>query len=239
MNSLDLISRFAFSPNKLGYCGLDSAQQAFYDCIVDGRCSTVREEVKQFKGLYPYLKTIGEVLDKDWLDYEVVEAYVLGNDCLKKFKVEHYDLLVKNLADQGLPGFFIEEVAKKKPKAFIPLHLFNVLHIGVGQITGSVEYNLENVNNCMVRWGKVTEVDMKRELARVKINSLIIPKRGSQGKYQISNYKYQTNFTPEFVPGLQVGDMVAVHWGQVVKVLEDEEVKSLEKWTKYLLKALV
>ena len=40
------------------------------------------------------------------------------------------------------------------------------------------------------------------------------------------------------MPGLQVGDMVAVHWGQVVKVLKDEEVKGLKYWTKKLLRGL-
>jgi hypothetical protein len=234
MNVLQLCARFAFSPNQLGYCGLDSAQKAFYDCIVNGKCEAVREEMKQFKALYPYLKTIGEVLNKDWLDYEVVEAYWLGNESLKKFKPEHYEILIKNLAAQGLPDFFIEEIGKKKPKTFIPLHLFNVLHIGVGQITGSVKYNLENVNNCMVRWGEVLETDEKRKSVQVMLKSLINPKSG----YQITNIKYQIIYVPEFLPDLIKGSTVAVHWGQVVKVLEKVEVENLEKWTKTVLTSL-
>ena len=40
----------------------------------------------------------------------------------------------------------IDELRESPPKKFIPTHLFQVLHVGVGKASGSVEFNLETIN---------------------------------------------------------------------------------------------
>jgi len=154
--ALQFCARFALQPNLLGFCGRNSAPAKLFDCIVNGNCDGVREELEKFIVLNPYLQTIAEITGKDPFSYEVIEAYWLGNDLLKQIKLEHYQILITNLAKQGVPDFLIAEIKNKIPKEFIPIHLFNILHVGVGKASGSVPFNLGSINNCMVRWGKVS-----------------------------------------------------------------------------------
>jgi hypothetical protein len=158
IRSLQLLSHFALPPNKLQYCGKNSAAKAFADCITKDKCNQVKKETKHFIVLWPYLKTIGEATNKDPFSYDVVEAYWYGNDLLKQIKPSHYQLLLKNLQTQGVPKFLIDELKEKPPKKFVPIHLFNILHVGVGRASGAVPFNLKNVNHCMIRWGEITNI---------------------------------------------------------------------------------
>lgn len=232
--ALQLLSRFSSPPNHFGYCGLDTASQAFARCITTGDCQGVAPEISHFKGLYPYLQTIGQVTGKHYLDYHVIKAYWIGGDLLKQFKPKHYQILIKHLENQGLPDFFIAEVAANKPKAFIPLHLFNVIHIGVGKITGSVETNLENVNHCMVRWGSITKLDSKTHTLTAKLRSLT---KTNHKLFAISNKLTKVSYNPAFLTP-KVGDTVAVHWKSATKILTVKEEKNLSHWTKTLITSL-
>lgn len=273
VRALQLCARFALMPNQLGYCGLDSAPAKFKRLITRqssksayGRTdkqlvNDVTEELKKFPVLYPYLKTIAEVANLDKFSYPVIEAYWLGNDLLNQFKMEHYDLLLKNFAEQGVPDWLVNEMKGKKPKAFIPIHLFNILHVGVGRVTGSVPFNLESVNNCMVRWGQVVSAtklndrsfDQKKQhmitgsrdhKVLVKLKSLelkketMIKRNNKNSSYNLHITDFQALYIPDFVPDLKVGDKVGVHWGFVAKVLEEKEIVNLEKWTQKILSSL-
>lgn len=231
--SLQLTSRFSFPPNHFGYCGLDSASIAFSKCITSGDCESVPGEIPHFKGLYPYLKTIAEVTGLDYLDYKVIEAYWLGGDLLSQFKPEHYAILIKHLKAQNLPDFFIDEVAKNQPKVFIPLHLFNVIHIGVGKITGSVETNIDNINHCMIRWGTVTKIDRENHTITISLNSL--KQVGKQ--FAISNTPTTISYNPNFLSP-KIGDTIAAHWKSAVKILTAKEQNNLSHWTNQLISGL-
>ncbi|MDO8515049.1 MAG: hypothetical protein Q7S14_00985, partial [bacterium] len=62
----------------------------------------------------------------------------------------------------GVPDWLVDDLKNHPPKKFIPTHLFQVLHVGVGRASGSVPFNQETINNCMVsvqngaayHWGK-------------------------------------------------------------------------------------
>lgn len=227
--ALELISRFAYCPNNLGFCGLESAGKKFVDCVSEGRCEGVAEELPEFKVLHPYLQMIAEVTGKHWLDYEVAEAYWLGNDLLEEFGDEHYDVLMDWFLKQGLPDFFVEEVRNERPKTFIPVHLFNILHVGVGRVTASVERNLENINQCMVRWGEVTKVE--DEQVTVELHSLVT-------ESEIGVSSVTVDYMPEFLPEVGLGDIVALHWKAAVMRLDEGQVENLEKWTRRLVEGL-
>jgi hypothetical protein len=235
IKALQLCSRFSYTPNKLGFCGLSSANKVFKECILNNKCDKVEMELSHFKALYPYLQTIEQVTGKPMFSYEAVKAYWLGNDLLKQFKSEHYQILIDNLQKKGLPDFFIDKIAKKKPKVFIPFHLFNILHIGVGQITGSVPFNLSSINNCMIRWGKI-KLKVKREKLKVDLYSL----EKSSSRYKLVKKEEMVKFDPIMVGDLKISDEVLVHWGWVVEKVKSEKlkVKSLKQWTEYLIKSL-
>lgn len=231
-SALQLESRFSLSPNSLGYCGKKSATAKFKSCIANGECDGVKDELKNFIVLYPYLKTLSKIIKKPFYSYSVIESYWLGNDELKKAKQLDYLLLLENFKKQGVPDFFVDDLKLKKPKKFIPNHLFHVLHVGVGKASGAVPFNLETINNCMIRWGKVQSLTKKE--AVVELNSI----KGSR-VYSLTKNKERIPFNSRFTPELKVGDIVAVHWNMIVKALNIEEEKNLTFWTNKVLAEIV
>ncbi len=160
--ALQLACQFAIPPNALGYCGTSSGTKHLIACKEKGVCDQVEEELKKFIVLYPYLKTISLVTGLEEFSYEVVEAYCLGNDLLNKFNPGHYGILLKNFQDQGVPVWLLTELKSHPPKKFYPTHAFQVLFVGVGRASGSVPFNRETINNCLItvkgktayHWGK-------------------------------------------------------------------------------------
>jgi hypothetical protein len=251
--ALQLCSRFALTPNQLGYCGKDSAPAKLQKCVVTSDCSRVEEELKKFIVLNPYLQTIAKATDLSPFSYEVIEAYWLGSDLLDQIKLKHYDLLLENFISQGVPDFLVEELKNKQPKKFIPIHLFNILHVGVGRASGSVPFNIDSINNCMLRWGTVSKVNKNESTAQVEVTSLKAVSsfnpltEGSSRKQSAStsgiSYEFAQriktfNFNPAFTPNLKVGDNVAVHWGFIPKILSKDEQKKLSFYTKLLIENL-
>jgi hydrogenase maturation factor len=229
IKALQLEARFSLPPNSLGYCGRDSAAEKFKDCIINGKCKNVEEEVKHFIVLYPYLETIAEITKLPVFSYEVIEGYWIGNDLLKRAKPEHYDLLLKNFEKQGVPDFFVKELKQKPPKIFIPNHLFQVLHVGVGRASGAVPFNLKSINNCMIRWGEVIRIQKEK----VVINLYSLELKNKTYKLIVNKETFPIN--TELVPGLKTGDIVVVHWNMAVKILTKDEEKKLKYWTKQCL----
>ena len=168
ITALQLAARFSLPPNSLGYCGRDSAPEKFKNCIINEECEGIEEELTKFIVLHPYLSTISEIINRDKFSYQVIDAYCIGNDQLKKATNEHYNLLLENFSRQGVPDWLVDELKSTPPKEFIPHHLFQVLNVGVGRASGSVPYNLETISNCMIRWGKVKEITDNQ--AKVTLN---------------------------------------------------------------------
>lgn len=228
---MQLTSRFTLPPNSLGYCGKNSAPAKFIECVINNKCDGLETELEKFIVLNPYLETLKEVTQLPKYSYENIEAYWLGNNQLKKASAKHYDLLLRNFSKQGVPGWLTDELEKKQPKLFIPHHLFQVLHVGVGKASGSVPYNLQTINNCMVRWGEVQKIEDGH--LKLELNSLLKDKQ-----FKLTKTQEEFDFRADFLPQIKVGDTVAVHWKQVVKILTAEEIKNLNYWTRKILKTI-
>lgn len=224
-------SLFSLPPNSLGYCGKKSATYKFRECIINGKCDGVKKEVGKFIVLYPYLKTISKITGKPKFSKEVIESYWIGNDLLRKAKNKDYEVLLKYLKVQGVPKFFVDELREKKPQKFIPSHLFQVLHIGVGKASGAVPFNLTTINNCMIRFGKIEKI--YKTNVTVSLNSLKFTK---QKKYKLFLKRGAIQFDSKLTPGLKSGDFVAVHWNMVIKKLNMDELNKLKFWTNEVIK---
>lgn len=229
---LQLASRFALPPNSLGYCGKGTAPEKFINCILGKNCNGVIDEIDKFIVLGPYIKTLSETTRKQKDNYSIIEAYWLGNTILNKTKQNDYKLLLKNFEKQGVPPWLIKDLKEKQPKKFIPFHLFQVLHVGVGRASGSVPYNIKTINNCMIRWGKVEKIGKKN--LSVNLNSLT----RSGKKFELILIKGSYPYRNDFMPNLRKGNSIAVHWKQAVKKLTPHEAKNLEFWTKKVLASM-
>ncbi len=229
IKALQLESRFALSPNSLGYCGKDTASERFKKCIRDGICEDVEKEVSKFIVLYPFLKTLAQITSLPVFSYPVIEGYWLGNDQLRRADDKHYDLLLDNFLVQGVPDFFVEELRKKKPKVFIPNHLFQVLHIGVVKTDVAQPFNLKSINNCIIRWGEVRKIAGGK--AVVNLHSL----QFKNDRYELIITKEIVQYNPELLSGIKLGDIVACHWNMIAKILTQQEVENISYWTKQVI----
>jgi hypothetical protein len=230
--ALQLNSRFSLPPNSLGYCGKDSAPEKFKSCVIDGKCEGVEEEFKHFIVLYPYLKAISKITRLPKYSYRVIESYWIGNDLLLEARQRDYRILLSFFEKQGVPKWLIDELKSRKPGKFIPTHLFQILHVGVGRASGSVPYNLETINNCMIRWGEVEKIG--KSTATVKLNSL----KKVKGVFCLTQISETFPFIPGFVTAIKKGDQVAVHWKQITKILTEEETRKISYWTNEVLKTI-
>jgi len=231
--ALQLLCRFALPPNSLGYCGRGTAPEKFKACILRGKCEGVEEELSKFIVLNPYLEMFRKITGKDKFSMDAAKGYWLGGEALKKAKSQHYKLLLKYFAKQGVPDWLVEDLKKQVPKKFIPLHLFQVLHVGVGRASGSVPYNLETINNCMVRWGTVKELNIDH----LTLNIYGLERK--REKYILAQSEATVAYRGDFLPGVKIGDTVAVHWGQAIKKLSKEETDNLEFWTRQVLDSIL
>jgi hypothetical protein len=231
IKALRFEGRFSLAPNCLGYCGKESARKKIRKCVVSGNCKGIEKELKDFIVLYPYLKTISKVTKLPIFSYKVIESYWFGNSLLKKVRKEHYELLLSNFKKQGVPKWLIKELKENKPAKFIPNHLFQVLHVGVGKASDSVPYDLKSINNCMIRWGKVEKIQNGK--ATITLNSL----KDKFGKSMVFK-KVILPIDVSFTSGLKVRDIVAVHWGMIIKILTKKEEEKLSFWTSEVLKIL-
>lgn len=224
--------RFSFSPNLLGYCGRETAEETYRKCLKYGRCDGIQEELTHFIVLNPYLQTISRITGHSPFSYEVAESYWLGNALLNQVKNEHYSILLEEFVKQGVPQWLIEELRSKPPVRFIPTHLFQVLHIGVGKASGSVPFSLTSINNCMIRWGKVMSIDKGK--AHVAISSL----HDSSQAHTLAHVSTSANIHSDFSPKIKVGDTVTVHWGVVNAKLTKMQSQNISFWTHQVLDAL-
>ncbi len=235
MTGHKLTSLFAYKPNKLKYCGENSATKKLYKCITENKCKDVEKEIEKFKALYSYLKVISDKFDKQLLDYKVSEAYWIGNSLLKHFRRGNFDSLLTELAKQDTPEIFLKQIGKKFKNSkllFIPHHSFHVLFLGVGNVTGSVENNIENINNCLIRWGKITNISPQKAKANAFRLSL------SADRLSLTKKDESFHFDPQIVPSLKIGDIICTHWGEVCMKLDRKQKNELEKYTKMVIEAL-
>lgn len=86
----------------------------------------------------------------------------------------------------------------------------------------------------MIRWGKVVAVKAEGEIV-MSLKQLTQSKKG----YKLKSIKevVSTEACPFFKP--KIGDLVALHWGHVVKKLTQLEAKNLTYWTKQTLASTI
>ncbi|NOZ80448.1 MAG: hypothetical protein GXP63_02145 [DPANN group archaeon] len=234
MDGAELCIRFAYITNKLRYCGPEKAQPAFHRYLLHrDNLPEVREDIRRFEGLYPYLDAIAKKAGKDFLDREVVEAYWLGNGLLDGFSDAEMKDVIRSLEARGLPASIARKRIDELPQGMFPHHDFNVFYVGVGNITQSVEATLPNMDNCRIGWGKVVEV-VSKDTALVMTPAL----QKKKGKIAMGKEEPKTVvFLPE-VTSVAEGDLVALHWGFIVMRLSREQQYRLQTYQERLLRQL-
>lgn len=232
LSGLLRFARYAFMPNRLGYCGGED-NRALYDYAV---ASTVdrglAELLGRFSGAMPYLRLIARTTGiGDPFDPRVVEAYWIGNELLVQVEARQlYDHLAERFAKQ-LSGRARELVLGKAPAGARPHHSFHVLDVYTR--TGDAAHTLATMDNCRVSWGQVVRIDgasmlVERQPLELQAGNLGL---GAARQERVARQLDGRGFADAAAPG----DWVSLHWGWVCERITDLEQRQLERFTRHHL----
>ena len=224
MNGTQLALLYALRVSELKYCGPLDASQKIYDYLTgNGSYNEANEALQNFEGLYAYLKLIAEKNNKDPNDYEVAEAYWIGNDLLKNITEEDIKNMIKKEFSKALPPAMIKNMVATLPKGSNAQHSFHVFH--VRSVAGRVPMNKQTPDECIVSWGEVQEVFP---------NKLIVSKRpliiGSKGIDFGSMGDVSIGYHPNLITP-KIGQTVSIHWSNAVQIITGKQFNNLRKYT--------
>jgi hypothetical protein len=228
-----LFARYAYGPNRLGYCGPDAVQELFGEATTGGDERPLRALAQSFDGAWPYLELIARANGlADPLDPRVVEAYWLGNSLLDRVGESR---LGDSLAERFRPRLRADgwRWLQGKPSAgAVPVHAFHVLDVfpRVGLLrSGSVDRALDVMDSCRIRWGRVLERDGDWLVVNV-VPLLMADGRlelGAPRVERVQGWQEGAGFLGDALPG----DVVAVHWSWACDRLSRAQLARLVSWT--------
>ena len=226
-------ARYAYGPNRLGYCGPDSADELLGEAAQGGDLRRIRDLAKGFEGAFPYLELIARSNDiADPLDDRVVEAYWLGNDLLDRVPAAGFGQSVEERFRPRLRASAWRWLATKAPDGARPVHAFHVLDVFpmVGMLRGGPSDDvLRTIDSCRIRWGRVRE--------RVGANLLVdaVPLEYRDGKLHLGDPRPETIRGWQdglgFVDDAAPGDLVSIHWDWACERIDESTAGTLRAWT--------
>ena len=233
MDGIELASRFSYITNTLRYCGPEEAAKAFLAYIEHKKePEAVRTAIAKFEGLPPYLRILGKRAGKDFLDYDVVEAYWIGNELLEQCTDDDCREAITELMKRGLPEYLGKKLIAELPPGFTLHHNFNVFYVGVGNTSGKVKTTLQNRDNCRISWGKVVETSLNTLYVETQ------PLLWRDGFFLGDTETKTAVFLKEMLPEIKTGDVVALHWGFAPVILNEEQLSHLQKYTQRIIDVL-
>ena len=232
-----LFGRYAFGPNRFGYCGPDETEALLALAASGTDDGGLRGLARGFEGAYPYLELIAAANDvPDPLDRQVVEAYWLGNSLTAAVRRRQMHRSVEERFRPRLtpPDWRWLEAAVAVGAR--PVHAFHVLDVfpRVGLLRGgAVDNVLATIDSCRIRWGRVAAVIGDQLIvSAVSIEQV-------DGKLRLAEPRLETVSRWRdgigFVDDVQLGEMVAIHWSWACDRLTPRQLHNLVAWTRLAL----
>lgn len=221
--------RYAFPPNRLGYCGPDD-HDALLGYVIGGRPDQGLVELeRRFEGAYPYLVLIAHANGiADPFDPRVVEAYWIGNDLLRGVDaVAFRDSLGERFAGRVDPRSMSWLLAKPRDGA-APHHNFHVFEVfpRAGLMSGdTAEPVVEVMDSCRISWAEVVAV------APGGLTVWRRPLELVEGKLALGAAREVVATNAGYVAGARPGDVVSMHWSWACEVLTTAALKRLRAVT--------
>jgi hypothetical protein len=225
--------RYAFPPNRLGYCG-PADHEALLEYVSTGQADQGLVELeKRFEGAYPYLVLIAQANGiADPFDDRVVEAYWVGNDCLRRVGTKPlYELLESRFRTKMTRNDF-DWLSGKLGHGARPHHNFHVfdIYIRAGLMrSDKSEVVLGAMDSCRISWATVSAIAGDDLVVERQPLGLLDGKL-CLGAPRATRVTYQTN-TLGLAKDVKPGDHVSVHWDWACEVLEPVALARLQALT--------
>lgn len=225
-------ARFAFPPNRLGYCGPgDGGDLAHYTRGHED--PGLREIAAGFDGAYPYLELLaGSNHRADPLDADVVEAYWIGNELLGRVPRQDFgrsiDERFRRRAGSSwrwIDGTIPDGVANHS------YHVLRVMPWAGLMRDGIVDEPLRIVDRCRISWAEVLPEASPDGQVLVRRTPLVWSGSG----LVVGDPVVEAVDSPFPV---RPGDVVAVHWNWICERLDLRQLGWLRRVTELQLRDL-
>ncbi|NNC93270.1 MAG: hypothetical protein HKN80_12355 [Acidimicrobiia bacterium] len=227
-----LFVRYAYPPNRLGYCGPEDVDALVAYGVSEVSDPGLRRLVTAFEGAYPYLELIAASAGiRDPLDRRVVEAYWIGNRLLTGVDMAG---LGRSMTERfrSRAGRHWDRVAEAVWAGGLAHHSFHVFAIypWVGLMReGRIDEPLQVLDRCRIRWGKVQAVEGSS--VSVVCRHLVWSDRAlvlTQPQVEIVQASPSVTVEP--------GDWVSLHWEWVCDTLTPRQLANLRGFSTHHLR---
>ncbi|MFI6043751.1 DUF6390 family protein [Nocardia sp. NPDC051321] len=227
ISGTEFFARYAYAPNRLGYCGPPEAV-----ALRGGSEAGVRAVARQFSGAWPYLRVMSRLTGiADPLDHRLVESYWLGGGIGADLDPEAF--AAELLAVIGpLAGHYWTHLTADLATEAAANHGFHVLGVYPWtRLLGTAKSNhpVQVLDGCRISWGTVidctgTDITLsRRELVWDGRELSLSDPAPQHAEIWTDGYSAVPDVTP--------GDQVAVHWGRLCDRLNPSQVHNLETST--------
>ena len=227
-----LFARYAFPPNRHGYCGPGDTE-GFLQLGMAGDDQGLRRMAREFAGAWPYLELIAHGTGlADPLDRRVVEAYWVGSPRLDLIGVRAIgDSMEDRFRYRSGPQF--GSLTEGVLAGGVPHHSFAVFCIypWVGLLGDDrrAAQALTVLDRCRIRWGRVLAVlgdQMSVEFRPLSWDGL----RLDYGPPEVETVVRAIDGMG-LASAPTVGDWVALHWEWVCDRITEQQVRMLKTYT--------
>jgi hypothetical protein len=227
-----LFARYAYPPNRLGYCGPDDSAALLEYADAGTSDGGLVDLARRFAGAWPYLALIAAANRRaDPLDREVVAAYWLGGPLLERVPQA---LLARQLTDRfgrqaGRDSADLARLALLGGRAHHNFHVFAV-YPWIGLLrAGHVAQPMRVLEGCRIRWGTVLSIHN----GQAEVSGPELRWTGRALVLDEARPRRVTVATEHgrLAPPISPGDVVSLHWDWVCDVLTTRQAATLRRYT--------
>jgi len=222
-----MFARYAYAPNRLGYCGPSDATALA--CPATGE--DVRAVATRFSGAWPYLRVLARLTGiEDPLDHRLVESYWLGGGVAAEIDPREFGAeLLAVIGPQA--GHYWTHLTTDLLDESVGDHSFHVFGVYPWSrlLSRCPEQPLLVLDSCRIRWGTV----VSRRGDEIRVRSRRLTWDGTElglGEPAVERVGVSVDGL-SFLPDVAPGDQVALHWDWLTDRLSDDQVDALETST--------
>ena len=225
-----LHAKHTLMPNSLGYCGPDENSIILEHLHSSSSGEDLLSTLKGFEAAYPFVKMIAESNGRDPFDYEVAEAYWIGNKLLEHVEPSKFYRFSQNGPTTRMTAVDSKDLFRNLGTSAKPHHTFYVLGM-YSRAKGGPEVDkklLELMDSCRISWGRVVGVNKKT--LTVERPPLVL----DDGRLGLAApQRKEVVFDREIRPfnTVRKGDWVSVHWNFASEKLRPYQVRNLKSYT--------